>query len=60
MMHVLRSAVYARPVLQSFQALIDYLRADMGHRTTECVRLLHVNAGKMLICDEIMFNGTVE
>lgn len=60
MMHVLRSAVYARPVLQNFQALLDYLKADMGHRTSECVRVLHLNTRNMLICDEIMFMGTVD
>jgi len=60
MMHVLRSVVYARPILQNFQALLDYLTADMGHRTSECVRVLHLNARNMLICDEIMFMGTVD
>lgn len=60
MIHVLRSAIYARPVLANMQALIDYLRSDMGHRTTECLRVLHLNARNMLICDEDMFPGTVD
>lgn len=60
MMHVLRSAAYAGPILQNFQALVDYLRADMGHMNIECVRVLHVNARHMLILDEIMFMGTID
>ncbi len=52
--------VAARPVLSNWQALLDYLRADMAHRATECVRVLHLNSRNMLILDDKMSEGTVD
>ncbi|CAN5422913.1 DNA repair protein RadC [soil metagenome] len=50
----------ARPVLANWQALLDYLRADMAHHTIERVRVLHLNARNMLIRDEVMNEGSVD
>ncbi|MEI2514502.1 UPF0758 domain-containing protein, partial [Acinetobacter soli] len=42
-LRLLRVQASAQPVLASWQALIDYLHADMAHRTNERVRVLHLN-----------------
>src|SRR3546814_386453 len=39
-LRLLKSGVDKRPVLSSWQALLDYLHADLAHRQTEAVRLL--------------------
>jgi DNA repair protein RadC len=57
---MLRGEVAARPVLANWQALLDYLRADMAHHTIERVRVLHLNSRNMLIRDELMSEGSVD
>jgi DNA repair protein RadC len=59
-LRLLRNDVAEKPVLASWQALIDYLRADMGHITIERVRVLHLNAKNMLIRDEIISEGSID
>jgi DNA repair protein RadC len=59
-LRMLRSAVLEQPVLASWQALLDYLRADMAHMTTERVRVLHLNSRNMLIRDEVMAEGSID
>ena len=56
----LREAVREAPVLSSWQALLDYLRADMGFMATERVRILHLNTRNMLIRDEVMAEGSID
>lgn len=55
-----RQAVRERPVLGSWQALIDYLRIDMAHLTVERVRVLYLNAQNMLILDDHLGDGSVD
>jgi DNA repair protein RadC len=59
-LRMLRSKVAAQPILASWDALLDYLRADMAHLTTERVRVLHLNTRNMLIRDEIMAEGSID
>lgn len=59
-LRLLRSEVSERPVLGSWQALIDYLTADMAHMAIERVRVLFLNAKNMLIRDELMSEGSVD
>lgn len=59
-LRLLHGAVAARPVLASWQALIDYLHADMAHLAIERVRVLFLNTRNMLIRDEAMWEGTVD
>jgi DNA repair protein RadC len=59
-LRMLRSAVTEQPILASWQALLDYLRADMAHLTIERVRVLHLNSKNMLIRDEVMAEGSVD
>jgi len=57
---MIRAQVAARPVLANWQALLDYLRADMAHDGIERFRVLHLNTRNMLIRDEVMHRGTVD
>ncbi|HKX35605.1 MAG TPA: UPF0758 domain-containing protein, partial [Rhizorhapis sp.] len=47
-LRLVKSQVANQPVLASWQALLDYLRADMAHMTVERVRVLHLNSRNML------------
>lgn len=60
MLRMLRNEAAARPVLGSWQALLDYLRADMAFLTVERVRVLHLNSRNMLIRDDHMGDGSVD
>lgn len=53
-------AVAERPVLGSWQALLDYLRADMADLRHERVRTLYLDARNHLLRDELMSEGSVD
>ena len=55
-----QASVKDQPVLANWQALLDYLRADMAHQLTERVRVLHMNSRNMLIRDELMSEGSID
>jgi DNA repair protein RadC len=57
---LLREQAVERPILSNWQALLDYLRADMAHHAIERVRVLHLNTKNMLIRDELMSEGSVD
>lgn len=59
-LRLLKAGVQGRPVLGSWQSLLDYLHADMAHRPVERVRVLFLNAKNMLIRDEAMSEGSVD
>ena len=59
-LRLLESRMEGRPVLGSWQSLLDYLRADMAFRATERVRVLYLNAKNMLIRNEPLSEGTVD
>lgn len=59
-LRMLRAPVAEQPILSSWQALLDYLRADMAHLKIERVRVLHLNARNMLIRDEHMGDGSID
>ncbi|MDP8911976.1 MAG: DNA repair protein RadC, partial [Pseudomonadota bacterium] len=59
-LRLLQSRVTERPVLGSWQALLDYLHADMAHNPVERVRVLFLNSKNMLIRDEQMSEGSVD
>ncbi|HEY9092890.1 RadC family protein [Parasphingorhabdus sp.] len=52
--------VREQPVLSSWQALLDYLRADMAHLVNERVRVLHLNSKNLLIRDELVSEGSID
>lgn len=59
-LRLLKSEVAERPVLGSWQALLDYLHADMAHNAIERVRILYLNSKNMLIRDEPLSEGSVD
>jgi DNA repair protein RadC len=59
-LRLLKAGFKDRPVLGSWQALLDYLHADMAHNPVERVRVLFLNAKNMLIRNEPMSEGSVD
>jgi DNA repair protein RadC len=59
-LRMLSEPVREQPILSSWQALLDYLRADMAHLTIERVRILYLNSKNMLIRDELTSEGSVD
>ncbi len=55
-----RNEVERKPVLGSWQALLDYLTIDMAHLTHERVRVLYLNAHNRLIMDFLAAEGTID
>ncbi len=59
-LRLLKSEMATRPVLSGWQAVLDYLRADMAHLSVERVRVLHLNARNMLLRDDHMGDGSID
>jgi DNA repair protein RadC len=59
-LRLLKAQVQDQKVLASWQALLDYLRADMAHEAIERVRVLFLNSKNVLIRDEPMWEGSVD
>lgn len=55
-----RSEVGAKPVLSSWQALLDYLAIDMAHLTVERVRVLYLDTRNRLIDDHHVGDGSID
>lgn len=59
-LRMLKANVQEKPVLASWQALLDYLQADMAHLSVERVRVLHLNSRNMLLRDDHMGDGSID
>ncbi|WP_419825651.1 RadC family protein [Sphingomonas sp.] len=59
-LRLLRQRAKEGPVLASWQALLDYLQADMAHIGIERVRLLHLDTKNRLIRDELVAEGSTD
>ncbi|WP_445679736.1 RadC family protein [Radicibacter daui] len=55
-----RQEVLNRPVIASWQKLLDYVNAAMMHEKTEHFRLLFLDKKNALIADEVQQQGTVD
>ena len=55
-----RSEVREKPVLGSWQALLDYLSIDMAHLTVERVRVLYLDTRNRLIDDHHVGDGSID
>jgi DNA repair protein RadC len=55
-----RGEVQSKPVIGSWQALLDYLTIDMAHLTVERVRVLYLDARNRLITDHHVGDGSVD
>ncbi len=59
-LRMMRAQIAEKPMLGNWQALLDYLRADMVHHQIERFRVLHLNTRNMLIRDEVMSEGSID
>lgn len=59
-LRLLKADVIKKPLLNSWQRLLDYLQASMAHEKKEHFRLLFLNKKNELIADEIQQSGTVD
>lgn len=57
---MMRARVINRPVLHSWDALLDYCHTAMAHRETEQFRILFLDRKNVLIADEEQASGTVD
>jgi DNA repair protein RadC len=57
---MMRARVMHRPVLSSWDALLDYCHTAMAHRETEQFRILFLDRKNVLIADEEQARGTVD
>ncbi|MDC8753568.1 DNA repair protein RadC [Erythrobacter sp. sf7] len=55
-----RGEIVKKPVLGSWQALIDYLTTDMAHLTVERVRILYLDTRNRLIEDHHLGDGSID
>ncbi len=55
-----RSKVIDRPVISSWNAILDYCHTVMSHRETEHFRILFLDRKNVLIADEEQAKGTVD
>ncbi len=55
-----RNEISAKPVLGSWQSLIDYLSIDMAHLTVERVRVLYLDSKNRLIDDHHAAEGSID
>jgi len=55
-----RSELNEKPILSSWQALIDYLSIDMAHLTIERVRILYLDTRNRLIDDHHLGDGSID
>jgi DNA repair protein RadC len=56
----LRDAIIDRPLLSSWQALLDYCKVSMQHIKTEQFRILFLDRKNVMITDELQQSGTVD
>ncbi|WP_370628807.1 DNA repair protein RadC [Celeribacter sp. PS-C1] len=55
-----RARVMQRPVISSWDAVLDYCHTTMAHRETEQFRVLYLDRKNILIADEEQARGTVD
>lgn len=59
-LRLMRAQVIKKPVLSSWSALIDYIRAAMAYEKNEQFRILFLDKKNVLIADEVQQQGTVD
>lgn len=58
--HMIRADVMNRPILSSWERLMDYIYAAMANAGREELRLLFLNKKNEVIADEVQQTGTVD
>lgn len=59
-LRLLKQDIMGRPILNSWQRLIEYLEAAMANDSNEHFRLLFLNKKNEVIADEVQQTGTVD
>lgn len=59
-LRLMRDSVMHKPVLGSWNTLLDYCRASMGFETREQFRILFLDKRNRMIADEVQQRGTVD
>ena len=59
-LRLMRGEVLERPVLGSWNQVLDYCRASMGFEATEQFRILFLDKRNQIIADEVQQKGTVD
>ncbi|MBL6951143.1 MAG: DNA repair protein RadC [Alphaproteobacteria bacterium] len=59
-LHLSRARLLEQPIVSSWQALLDYCRAAMGHDKTEAFRIIFLDRKNRLITDEVQQRGTID
>jgi len=59
-LRVMKGQILDRPLLGSWNAVIDYVKAAQGHEARELFRILFVDKKNRLIADEVQQQGTVD
>ncbi len=59
-LHLSWQQLMEQPIVSSWQALLDYCRAAMGHDKTEAFRIMFLDRKNRLITDEVQQRGTVD
>lgn len=57
---MLKQDIMHKPLLNSWQRLLDYVAATMAHEKVEQFRVLFMNKKNELIADEVQHTGTVD
>jgi len=57
---LMQEQVMNKPVLSSWQMLLDYCRASMAYHGVEQFRVLYLNRKNVLIADELQQRGTID
>ena len=57
---LMRENIMAKPVIGSWQAVLDYCRASMAYNKIEQFRVLFLDRKNVLIADEVQQKGTVD
>ena len=57
---MMRARVLQKPILSSWDALLDYCHTTMAHRETEQFRVLFLDRKNVLIADDEQARGTVD
>jgi DNA repair protein RadC len=58
-LRLMRGEVFERPVLASWQQVLDYCWAAMGFEAKEQFRILFLDKRNQIIADEVQQEGTV-
>lgn len=59
-LRLMRGEVLERPILSSWQGVLDYCRAAMGFEAKEQFRILFLDKRNQIIADEVQQEGTVD